>query len=104
MAQDTPEKRLLPSECPSCGQTLAAKRLECSRCGTAVEGAFTLPVLLRLTPEEQELTVNFLKCGGALKDLARVYGVSYPTIRNRLDALMARVKALESGENGGGRT
>ena len=88
--------RLLPSICPSCGQLLSVKRLECPQCETAVEGAFRLPTLLRLTPEEQELALSFIKCGGALKDLARVYGLSYPTVRNRLDALIERVRQLEA--------
>ncbi len=88
--------RILPSQCPSCGSNLRARRLECDACRTAVDGDFALPVLLRLTPEEQEFVVAFIRAGGALKELARVYGVSYPTVRNRLDALMARVEALRS--------
>ena len=87
--------RILPSLCPSCGQLLSVKRLECPQCETAVEGTFRLPTLLRLTSEEQELALSFIKCGGALKELARVYGLSYPTVRNRLDALIEHIKQLE---------
>jgi hypothetical protein len=89
----------LPAQCPGCASELVAKRLECAHCGTAVEGAFSLPLLARLTPAEQEFALNFLKCGGALKDLARVYGVSYPTVRNRLDALMARIGQLQASQS-----
>lgn len=85
----------LPSQCPACGNDLQVKRLECPSCATAVEGGFDLPVLQRLNAAEQEFALNLLKCGGALKELARVYNVSYPTVRNRLDALMARIGELE---------
>ena len=86
----------LPETCPSCGQPLRVKRLACSVCSTAVEGDFCLPLLARLRPEEQGFVLNLLKTRGSLKDLARVYGVSYPTVRNRLDALIDRVAELES--------
>lgn len=87
---------LLPESCPSCGQTLRVKRLVCGECDTAVEGEFGLPLLARLRPEEQAFVLNLLKSRGSLKDLARIYGVSYPTVRNRLDALIERVEVLET--------
>lgn len=87
---------LLPESCPSCGQTLHVKRLICGACETAVEGQFGLPLLARLRPEEQAFVLNLLRCRGSLKDLAQIYGVSYPTVRNRLDALIDRVAALEA--------
>lgn len=74
-------------------------RLVCGSCGTAVEGCFALSVLARLNPDEQEFLLSFTKASGSLKDLARIYGISYPTVRNRLDALMERIKGLESEEN-----
>ena len=85
----------MPVFCPSCGRFLAVRRLECSTCGTAVEGSFELPVLARLTPEDQAFLLRLVKCSGSLKDLAKAYSVSYPTVRNRLDALIDRIKALE---------
>jgi len=85
----------MPVFCPSCGGVLAVRRLECSACGTAVEGLFELPVLARLTPEDQTFLLSLVKYSGSLKDLAKAYGVSYPTVRNRLDALIERIKALE---------
>ena len=64
-------------------------------------GGYDLPVLSRLRPDEQKLVLNFLESSGSLKDLARLHGVSYPTIRNRLDALIDRVKSLEVGDDQG---
>ncbi len=88
-------ERLLPSTCPSCGQLLRVERLCCRDCATAVEGDFVLPLLARLSSEEMGLVLNLVKASGSLKDLARVYSVSYPTIRNRLDALIERLTCLE---------
>jgi len=87
-------RKTLPSQCPGCERTLNVVRLTCEGCGTAVEGRFELPVLARLDAEEQELVLHFLRSSGSLKELARRYGVSYPTVRNRLDALIERVEEL----------
>ena len=87
--------RALPTVCPSCRGLLKVGRLCCPGCGTTVEGEFGLPILARLDVEEQAFVVNLVKFNGSLKDLARVYGVSYPTVRNRLDAVIEKVKGLE---------
>ncbi len=60
-----------------------------------VEGRFGLPLLARLTEEEQAFVRTLVLCGGSLKDVAKAYGLSYPTVRNRLDAVIARIKELE---------
>ncbi|MFW6162506.1 MAG: DUF2089 family protein [Planctomycetota bacterium] len=91
------EKRL-PALCPACRRALEVVRLACEACGTAVEGRFELPVLARLEAEEQELVLSFLRASGSLKALAKRYGVSYPTVRNRLDALIERVEELSAAD------
>jgi hypothetical protein len=85
----------LPITCPSCNHALRVSRLRCPDCGSAVEGDFGLGVLARLDTEEQELVVHLVKASGSLKDIAGIYGVSYPTVRNRVDTLIERVKQLE---------
>ncbi len=77
---------------------MQAKRLECPSCSTSVEGSFELPLLARLDQEDQEFILNLLKAGGSLKELSAIYGISYPTIRNRLDHLILKVDRL-TGEN-----
>jgi hypothetical protein len=67
------------------------KRLYCERCGTEVEGAFSLPALVSLPAEDQEFLLNFVKASGSLKEMARVLAVSYPTVRNRLDAIIEKL-------------
>jgi len=90
------DSKTLPSNCPACGSVLVVERLVCPSCRTSIEGGFSLPVLVRLLPEEHDLLMSLLQSSGSLKEMARRYGVSYPTIRNRLDALIEKVTALES--------
>ncbi len=53
-----------------------------------------LPTLARLSPEHREFTEVFVVCGGSLKDVGQVLGISYPTVRGRLDQVIAALKAL----------
>lgn len=84
----------LPAHCPGCAAALKVVRLDCTECDTAVIGGFYLPPLARLAPEDQAFVLCFLQTGGNLKDMARQYGVSYPTLRNRLDALVEQLVSL----------
>ncbi|MBX3410971.1 MAG: DUF2089 family protein [Phycisphaeraceae bacterium] len=54
-------------------------------------------LLSRLAREDQDLIMELVLCSGSLKDLADVYGVSYPTIRLRLDKVIERVRSLKAG-------
>jgi hypothetical protein len=90
----------LPTVCPSCTGALAAKRLSCERCGTEVEGEFELPPLLRLSSDDQAFLLQFIKTSASLKEMARILGVSYPTVRNRLDAIIQQLKNAESSKKG----
>jgi hypothetical protein len=53
--------------------------------------------LFALSEEDRDFIVRFVLASGSLKDLAREYGVSYPTLRGRLDRLIARLTALIEG-------
>ena len=86
----------LPTHCPACSAALQVARLDCTECGTSVLGGFDLPPLARLAPEDQTFVLRFLQIGGNLKDMAKLYGVSYPTLRNRLDALVEQLAPGQS--------
>ncbi len=81
----------LPASCPSCSGDLRVVQLACRACGTTVHGDFRLPALSRIGSQDQEFALAFLLRSGSLKEMARLYGVSYPTVRNRLDDLIARL-------------
>lgn len=87
-------EKIMPIKCPSCSQLLEVARLICPACQTAVEGNFRLSILSKLSQEDQEFIVEFMKASGSLKDMAQSYGISYPTIRNRLDTVIEKLKLL----------
>ncbi len=89
-------KTKMPVGCPSCGGDLHVRSLACPDCGTRVEGDYLLPLFMRLTAEEQRFLFDFIRCGGSLKELAAQRSLSYPTVRNRLDEVLDRIKALET--------
>lgn len=84
----------MPIKCPSCSQLLEVSRLVCPSCQTGVEGNFKLSVLSKLSQEEQDFILEFVKSSGSLKIMAENYGISYPTIRNRLDAVIEQLKTI----------
>jgi len=83
----------LPTLCPSCHGKLAVKRLRCEQCDTEIEGLYPLPPLTALTPDDQEFLLEFVKASGSLKEMAALLKVSYPTVRNRLDEVIEKLKA-----------
>ena len=87
----------LPTKCPSCDAELQVVSLACPGCHTSVSGAYKLPALARLSDEDQEFILSFVLSSGSLKEMAKRYRVSYPTVRNRLDDLIARM--IELGES-----
>ena len=82
----------MPTTCPACGEELRVERLVCRGCDTAVQGEYALPCFMRLTAEEQELLLDFVECSGSLKELASRRALSYPTMRNMLDEVIAKLK------------
>ena len=87
--------KALPLHCPSCGGVLAVKRLRCQACETEVEGSYSFPALVSLSKEDQEFVLEFVKASGSLKEMAKIIGVSYPTVRNRLDEIIENLKKRE---------
>lgn len=87
--------KILPTDCPACKHQLKVKSLICENCQTEIQGRFDLPALARLSPEDQALILDFLKLSGSLKDMAKLLSLSYPTVRNRLDEIIERVKQAQ---------
>lgn len=78
----------LIGRCPVCGDRMQVKRLQCERCHSALEGSFAPCRLCQLTQEQQEFVEVFLVNRGNIKDVERALGISYPTVRNRLEAVI----------------
>ena len=90
----------LPKSCPSCGAGLRVARLACPRCETLVSGSYPLPALARLSNEDQQFVLSFILSSGSLKQMAGLYGVSYPTVRNRLDDLISLLSDVTEASEG----
>jgi hypothetical protein len=68
-------------------------RLSCA-CGKLhLEGEVHLPPLARLGPDDRRLAEELILCGGNLKALAERFEITYPTLRKRLDGMIARLQA-----------
>lgn len=80
--------------CPVCAGELSVTRLRCGDCGTTIEGEFSVGRFGRLTREQLALLESFLRSRGNLRDMERELGISYPTVRARVEAL---VRALGFG-------
>jgi len=81
-------QREVISDCPVCDSPLTVTRLHCNNCGTTIEGEFTVGRFSRLNREQYALLESFLRSRGNLRELERELGVSYPTVRNRVEALL----------------
>ncbi|MDU1891268.1 MAG: DUF2089 family protein [Dysgonomonas sp.] len=86
---------MLPCICPSCQNQLKVKSLICENCSTEVHGSFELPILARLSVDDQAFILKFVKNSGSLKDMAKELGLSYPTVRNLLDDIINKIKHYE---------
>ena len=84
-------KKHLPLQCPACSSSLRVGKMFCKECGTEVCGDFELPLLGGLTEKEAQFALDFIKASGSLKDMAKSMGLSYPTVRNILDNLIAKL-------------
>ncbi len=62
----------------------------------AIEGAFDLPQLARLTVEDQVFVAAFLKSHGSIKEMEQVFGVSYPTVKARLNRIGALLEFVDT--------
>lgn len=79
------------SQCPVCEGELSVVRLKCAKCGTVIENDFTLSKFDYLSAEELHFTETFIKCRGNIKEVEKELGISYPTVRAKLDGVIQRL-------------
>jgi len=84
--------RPVGNDCPYCSTPMVVTRMSCPRCQVAVEAAFAMSRLGTLPVEHQRFIEMFLLSGGNLKEIAEQVGVSYPTIRSRLDMVIEALR------------
>jgi hypothetical protein len=78
------------------GSPLVVERIRIPDKQIAVEGSFTLPELARLSLEDQVFIVAFLRSHGSIKEMEQTFGVSYPTIKARLNRISNQLEFVET--------
>jgi hypothetical protein len=78
------------------GQPLVVERVRLAEKDIVIEGSFELPQLARLNMEDQVFIVAFVRCHGSIKEMEQVFGVSYPTIKSRLNRISQSLEFVET--------
>jgi hypothetical protein len=90
MAIEKPMRRnRLVTQCPVCSGRLHVTHLRCAECATELAGEFIPNEFARLAPDKLEFLRTFMSCRGNLKEVEGALGISYPTVRARLDSVLA---------------
>lgn len=84
--------RPLGNECPYCGTAMSVTEMTCGDCRVSIQAAFPMSRLAGLPVEHQRFIEMFVLAGGNLKEIAEKVGVSYPTVRSRLDKVIETLR------------
>lgn len=77
-----------PTQCPTCNEPLQLRELACSHCGTVVRGHWAPSPFARLSRDQQAFLLLFVRSRGNLSEVERALGVSYPTVRAKLEEVI----------------
>ena len=78
----------LLGKCPHCGDDLVVTGLHCRNCDASMQGQFALGTFHRLTPEQRGFVEVFIRCEGKITRVEEELGISYPTVRSRLNEVI----------------
>lgn len=85
-----------PTSCPVCGGTYEITALTCKKCESSLGGHFSGCDFCSLSNDDAAFVLTFLKCRGSIKDVEKELNISYPTVRNRLDAVLDRLGLIST--------
>jgi len=77
------------------GSALTVEKVRLAGRDVAIEGSFELPPLGQLMQEDQIFVTAFLRCHGSIKEMEELFGISYPTVKNRLNRIAAQLEYVE---------
>lgn len=75
------------ARCADCDRPMTVTGMHCQACNLRLETDFEVPALARLPLEDQVFVVAFVRHHGSIKKMERLFGISYPTVKNRLNAI-----------------
>lgn len=78
-------KKEVIGKCPVCDHDMSITRVHCSYCNTTIESKFTLCKFCKLNDEQKSFVEVFIKNRGNIKEIEKELGISYPTVRNKLE-------------------
>lgn len=76
------------SQCPICSKKLKVNKLKCTTCNTVIENEFKLSRFDYLNKEQMQFVETFIRCRGSIKEVEKELGISYPTVRSKLDEVI----------------
>jgi len=77
------------------GRPVTVERVRVVDSDIAIEGSFTLPPLAGLSAEDQIFVMAFVRCHGSIKDMEEMFGISYPTVKNRINRIAGKLQFVE---------
>lgn len=73
------------------GQEIVVERIRITHSGIRIEGEFELPSLAQLDASEQVFISAFIQTHGSIKEMEKLFGISYPTVKNRLNQISKKL-------------
>jgi hypothetical protein len=77
------------------GKPITVERVRLVDSDIAIEGSFSLPPLANLSAEDQVFVMAFVRCSGSIKDVEQMFGISYPTVKNRINRIARELEFVE---------
>ncbi len=79
------KKHTIPGDCPVCGGEVKIDSISCSECDMKMTGTFYISGFSKLSKKQLDFVTAFIKCKGNIKEMEKELGISYPTVKSRLD-------------------
>jgi len=77
------------------GKPITIERVRLVDSDIAIEGSFSLPPLANLSAEDQIFVMAFIRCSGSMKEMEEMFGISYPTVKNRIGRIAKQLEFVE---------
>jgi len=79
------------AKCAGCGRHMVITRTNCVECSVSLEGEFEVSPLARLSLDDQMFVIAFIRIHGSIKRMESLFDISYPTVKNRLNAIQVQL-------------
>ena len=77
------------------GRPIVIERVRLVDSDISIEGSFSLPPLVNLSAEDQVFVIAFIRSDGSIKDMEKMFDISYPTVKNRINRIAKQMEFVE---------